>query len=52
MRIELVFEGDDDHVHAAFAVRPVGDVGRHFADVGVVQRSVDFVLKALMTASD
>ena len=45
VRVELVLERDDDDVHAALAVRPVGDVGGHLADVGVVQRGVYFVLK-------
>ena len=45
VRVELVLERNDDHVHAALVVRPVRDVGSNFADVGVVQRSIDLVLK-------
>lgn len=45
VRVELVFERNDDHVHAALVVRPVGNVGSHFADVSVVQRGIDLVLK-------
>ena len=44
VRVELVLERDNDDVHAALVVSALGDVGGHFANVGVVESSVDLVL--------
>jgi len=42
--VELVLERDNDDVHAALVVSALGDVGGHFANVSVVECSIDLVL--------